>query len=165
MDTYNWIVCKIDFIVSKPEPQKDPNEPNRKVPSKLGEWKGIATFAPSVDNFKIAKMNLQKAEVRGVYRGVDVFGDAIPTVFDEKKMTIEFVGSGALYGVPLKKQEKGGDIMLKVEFKFEITQRVRTPFNEIGIVDMLAFDIGGKQYYVKTKSTNTWFREDELESE
>ncbi|MBE9547664.1 MAG: hypothetical protein IMF10_09275 [Proteobacteria bacterium] len=99
LGTYDKIKCKIDFIVSKPEPQKDPNEPNRKVPPKLGEWKGTAAFASLVD-FNKARSSKQKVEVKGTYLGVDVFGDAVPTAFNEIKMTIEFVGSGALYGIP-----------------------------------------------------------------
>ena len=53
---------------------------------------------------------------------------------------------------------------MTVTFKFELDQRVITPFEEKGIVSCLGFDDGGNQYYVKTKSESQWFKEKELKS-
>ena len=53
--------------------------------------------------------------------------------------------------------------MPTIEFKFELDQRVITPFKEIGIISMLGYDEGGNQYYTKSKSSSNWFKEKELE--
>jgi len=50
----------------------------------------------------------------------------------------------------------------KIEFKFSIDERVKTPFGEEGIIRSLAFDDGGIKYYVKTKQTGSWHKEKEL---
>lgn len=52
--------------------------------------------------------------------------------------------------------------MKKVEFKFDLEQKVKTPFGDDGFVSMLAFDDGGKQYFVKTASDDKWFKESQL---
>lgn len=39
---------------------------------------------------------------------------------------------------------------MKVEFKYELEQRITTPFGKDGIITMLGFDDGGIQYFVKT---------------
>ena len=52
--------------------------------------------------------------------------------------------------------------MVKVEFSFNLDQRVKTPFEDEGIVTMLAFDDRGKAYYVKTSKTGNWYKEKEL---
>lgn len=51
---------------------------------------------------------------------------------------------------------------MKLEFEFELDQSVTTIFGEKGIIMMLGFDEGGKQYYVKTKTNSQWFKEKEL---
>ncbi len=50
----------------------------------------------------------------------------------------------------------------KVEYKFDIDQRVVTPFGEDGIVTMLGYDDGGQQYYVREKERSNWFKESQL---
>ncbi|MFA6100445.1 MAG: hypothetical protein WC750_06290 [Patescibacteria group bacterium] len=54
--------------------------------------------------------------------------------------------------------------MKELNFLYEIDQRVITPFGEDGIVSMLAYDDGGKQYYVKTKDASNWFKEGQLQA-
>ena len=49
-----------------------------------------------------------------------------------------------------------------VEFEHEIDEEVITPFGEVGIVDMLGFDDGGKKYFVKTSNSGKWFKESAL---
>lgn len=51
---------------------------------------------------------------------------------------------------------------MKVEFSFILDQKVKTPFDEIGIVSMLGVDDGGKTYFVKTAATGAWFKESQL---
>lgn len=51
---------------------------------------------------------------------------------------------------------------MKVEFKFEVDQRVATPFDDKGIVVMCAIDDGGTRYFVKTSTGGNWFKETEL---
>lgn len=59
---------------------------------------------------------------------------------------------------------EGGDLMkVKVEFKFELNQRVETPFGEKGIVRMMGIDDGGKKYFVLMKNNENWFQESELQ--
>jgi len=52
--------------------------------------------------------------------------------------------------------------MLIIEYAFSLDQMVITPFGEIGLVAMLGYDDGGKQYYVKTKENDTWYKESQL---
>lgn len=56
---------------------------------------------------------------------------------------------------------------MKVEFKFEIDQKVKTIFDEYGIVDMAAIDNTNKEsYYVKVKGgKGDWFKVDQLRAE
>lgn len=51
---------------------------------------------------------------------------------------------------------------MQVEFKFNLDQRVITPFGEEGIVTMLGVDDGGNKYYVQTKSEAQWHKEKEV---
>ncbi|GAI74474.1 unnamed protein product [marine sediment metagenome] len=51
---------------------------------------------------------------------------------------------------------------MKVEFKFEIGQYVKTIFGDFGIIESAAFDRSGKQYYIQRSGENKWFREDTL---
>ena len=51
-----------------------------------------------------------------------------------------------------------------VEFKFNIDQRVVTPFEEVGIVEMLGVDDGGNKYFVITPTNSVWFKEEKLKS-
>lgn len=52
--------------------------------------------------------------------------------------------------------------MKTVEYKFDMDQKVRTPFGDEGIITMLAYDEGGNKYYVQTASTSGWFKEGQL---
>jgi len=52
--------------------------------------------------------------------------------------------------------------LFTVNFKFVVDQRVTTPFDEKGIVTMMAYDDGGILYHVKSKSSSNWFKENEL---
>lgn len=52
--------------------------------------------------------------------------------------------------------------MNEVTFKFDLNQRVTTPFGDPGIVTTQAVDNGGVSYYVKTSAGGNWFKEDEL---
>lgn len=49
-----------------------------------------------------------------------------------------------------------------VDFKFKPGAKVKTPFEEDGIVDYCAVSAAGIEYSVKTKSGVTWFKETEL---
>ena len=40
--------------------------------------------------------------------------------------------------------------MVVVEYKFQIGQKVKTPFGELAIIDQLGSDGGENHYYVKT---------------
>lgn len=51
---------------------------------------------------------------------------------------------------------------MQQEFKFSVSQKVSTPFDDQGIVTVCAVDKGGVHYYVKTKAGGNWFREGEL---
>lgn len=55
-----------------------------------------------------------------------------------------------------------GDEDMNVDFKFDIDQRVITPFGDEGLVSMAAIDGEGQQYHVKTKRNSEWFKEDQL---
>ncbi len=52
--------------------------------------------------------------------------------------------------------------MQQIDFKFDIDQKVKTPFGDEGIITMLGYDDGGKQYYVKTAQNDQWFKENQL---
>lgn len=52
--------------------------------------------------------------------------------------------------------------MRTVEYKYDLDEKVSTPFDQVGIVTMLGFDEGGNQYYVKTANTGSWFKESQL---
>lgn len=53
--------------------------------------------------------------------------------------------------------------MPTIDYKFELDQRVVTPFGDSGIVTSLGFDDGGNTYYVKTRAAESnWFKEKEL---
>lgn len=52
--------------------------------------------------------------------------------------------------------------MKTVNFKYDVDQKVFTPFDEKGIITMLGYDEAGQQYYVKTANNNSWFKEDAL---
>lgn len=49
-----------------------------------------------------------------------------------------------------------------VVFKFDLDERVATPFGGKGIISMLAVDDGGNIYYVKTDKNSDWFKESQL---
>lgn len=49
-----------------------------------------------------------------------------------------------------------------VKFAFTLDQKVITPFGDEGIVSMLGYDDGGRQYHVKTRETACWFKQTEL---
>lgn len=57
--------------------------------------------------------------------------------------------------------------MTKVEFKFDIDQKVKNKLDEIGIVNMAALDDhGNKTYYVDIKGgKGSWIKEDSLLSD
>lgn len=55
--------------------------------------------------------------------------------------------------------------MKTVEYKFDLDQKVKTPFGDEGIVSMIGFDEGGKQYFVKTSNNGQWFKEDQLSAD
>lgn len=53
--------------------------------------------------------------------------------------------------------------MTKVEFKFDIDEKVKTQFDEPGIIVTLAVDDNNmKMYYVKTKKGTDWNKEKHL---
>jgi hypothetical protein len=53
--------------------------------------------------------------------------------------------------------------MTTVEYKFDIDQKVNTPFG-LGIITMLGYDEGGAKYYVVTGSNSAWLKEALLEA-
>ena len=52
--------------------------------------------------------------------------------------------------------------MHEVSYRFNVDDRVVTPFGDTGIITMLGFDDGGNQYYVKTKLDSQWYKERDL---
>lgn len=52
--------------------------------------------------------------------------------------------------------------MPAITFKFEIDQRVTTPFGDVGVVDVQAVDAGGITYYVKTAAGGNWLKEAQI---
>ena len=59
---------------------------------------------------------------------------------------------------------KGGDEVPTVKYKYDLDQRVTTPFGDPGIVTLLGFDDSGPTYYVKTRTESNWFKEKELKN-
>ena len=49
-----------------------------------------------------------------------------------------------------------------VVFKFDVDDKVVTPFGDTGIVSSLDFDTAGIQYYVQRDNGCLWFKEDQL---
>jgi hypothetical protein len=49
-----------------------------------------------------------------------------------------------------------------INYKFDLDDRVTTPFGEDAIITMLGFDEGGAKYYVQSKDSNAWFKENQL---
>lgn len=50
-----------------------------------------------------------------------------------------------------------------VTFKFDIDEKVTTPFGDAGIVAMCAIDDSGNlTYFVKTANDDKWIKEDQL---
>ena len=55
--------------------------------------------------------------------------------------------------------------MIEVKFKFDVDQRVITPFGQEAIVDNCTLDNGKLiQYYVKTSDGAYWYKETELKA-
>ena len=53
---------------------------------------------------------------------------------------------------------------MEVTFKFELNQKVKTIFGDIGIIVTLAFDEGEIiKYWVQRSSDSQWMKEDQLE--
>jgi hypothetical protein len=53
--------------------------------------------------------------------------------------------------------------MNKFAFKFDLDERVMTPFGQQGIIVMLGFDDGGRKYYVQTSTNSDWYKESQIE--
>ena len=51
---------------------------------------------------------------------------------------------------------------MNATFKFQIDQRVMTPFGRDGIVVSAAVGRAGNSYYVETEQGGSWFYEDQL---
>ncbi len=52
--------------------------------------------------------------------------------------------------------------MKTVKFKYDMHQKVVTPFDAVGIIGMLGFDSDGVQYWIKTSTSDNWFRESDI---
>ena len=52
--------------------------------------------------------------------------------------------------------------MPEISFKFDLDEKVKTPFGDEGFVCMLGFDEAGTKAYVKTKDNSDWFKESQL---
>ena len=52
--------------------------------------------------------------------------------------------------------------MKKVEFKFDLDEKVKTAFGEVGFISMCALDDGGNVYYVKTSNHDKWLKETQI---
>jgi hypothetical protein len=60
-------------------------------------------------------------------------------------------------------QRKSGMATTKVEFAFSIDQKVKTVFDDVGIVKNLSLDDSGcKKVWVMRSNESTWFKELEL---
>jgi hypothetical protein len=53
---------------------------------------------------------------------------------------------------------------MKVTFKFELDQVVKTILGNKGVIGMLGVDDGGVSYFVKGEKNSDWFKEAQLES-
>jgi len=54
---------------------------------------------------------------------------------------------------------------MKVDFKFELDQKVKTPLGDTGIVNMVAVDTGNvKVCYIQTATNSQWYKETLLEA-
>ena len=52
---------------------------------------------------------------------------------------------------------------MEAVFKFDIDQKVKTLFGQIGIIELCAVDNSRViQYSVKTKDSSMWYKEDQL---
>ena len=52
---------------------------------------------------------------------------------------------------------------MEVTFKFELRERVLTPFEEEGMITFCGFDRGGNRYLVEMpKVKSDWFNEEDL---
>jgi hypothetical protein len=51
---------------------------------------------------------------------------------------------------------------MKLEFKFNIDDKVKTSLESTGIIGGLYYDEAGLQYNIKTKDGSQWWKEKEL---
>lgn len=51
--------------------------------------------------------------------------------------------------------------MKTIEYKFDMDQKVDTPFGR-GFITMLGHDESGNRYVVQTKEGSDWYKEDKL---
>lgn len=49
-----------------------------------------------------------------------------------------------------------------LEFEFYLEENVLTPFGDQGIISMLGYDESGCVYYVKTSTSEMWFKEKQI---
>ena len=54
--------------------------------------------------------------------------------------------------------------MKEVLFKYDLDQRVVTPFGDAGLIQMLGYDDAKEQYFVKTKDNSQWYKEDQIKA-
>lgn len=55
---------------------------------------------------------------------------------------------------------------MKVEFKYEIDQKVKTFFGDVGIIELAAIDDKNLiKYYVQRSNDSQWFKESQLSPE
>lgn len=59
-------------------------------------------------------------------------------------------------------RKKLGVKLKKIEFIFDIDDKVRTCFDTDGIIAGLFYDASGNQYSVRTKDGDKWFKEKEI---
>ena len=59
-------------------------------------------------------------------------------------------------------QRNASFYMKKVEFIFDVNDKVKTIFGANGVVESLLFDDAGCQYNVRTKDGDKWLKEKEL---
>jgi len=53
-------------------------------------------------------------------------------------------------------------VITRVDFEFGLNEKVNTLSGVAGLITVLAFDSGGKQYYVVTEEGGSWFEESHL---
>ena len=54
---------------------------------------------------------------------------------------------------------------MEVTFKFELNQKVKTIFGDVGIVTTAVFDEGEiKKYWIQRSAESQWMKEDQLEA-